>query len=79
MGSEILSTAEPQEIAQVLVYPGADGNFPLYSDDGKTYSYEKGDFKITQLRWNDAAGRLTQSGPAAWTESDTSVVKIVGR
>ena len=79
LGSEILSTAEPQKIAQVLVYPGADGDFVLYSDDGKTYAYEKGDFKVTQLRWNDAAGRLTHSGPAAWTESDTSVVKIVGR
>lgn len=79
LGSEILSTAEPQKIAQVLVYPGADANFALYSDDGKTYAYEKGDFKITQLRWNDAAGRLTHSGPAAWTQSDTSVVKIVGR
>lgn len=79
LGSEILSTAEPQKIAQVLVYPGADGNFALYSDDGKTYAYEEGDFKITQLRWNDAAGRLTHRGPAAWTESDTRLVKIIGR
>jgi alpha-D-xyloside xylohydrolase len=79
LGSEILSTAEPQKIARVLVYAGADGNFALYSDNGKTYAYEKGDFKITHLHWNDATGQLTHTGPAAWTESDTSVVKIVGR
>ena len=34
-------------IAKVRVYPGADGDFTLYQDDGKTYAYEKGDSSIT--------------------------------
>ena len=34
------STNETQKIGQVRVYPGADGDFTLYSDDGKTYAYE---------------------------------------
>jgi alpha-glucosidase/alpha-D-xyloside xylohydrolase len=79
LGSEILSAEEPQTVAQVLVYPGADGEFTLYNDDGKTYAYEKGDFRITHLQWNDSSGQLTHQGAEAWTGADASVVKIVGR
>lgn len=79
LGSEILSTAEPQKIVAVRVYTGADGDFTLFNDDGKTYAYEKGDSRITHLHWNNVTGRLTHTGPAAWTDSDTSIVKIVGR
>ncbi len=79
LGTEILSTEDPQAIARVLVYPGADANFTLYNDDGKTYLYEKGESRVTQLHWNDTAGRLTHEGPEAWTGSDASIVKIVGR
>lgn len=79
MGSEILSTDQPQTISRVLVYPGTDGNFTLYNDDGKTYAYEKGDSQITHLHWNDAAGQLTHDGAQAWTGQDDSIVRIVGR
>jgi len=79
MGSEILSTEELQTVTQVLVYPGADGEFTLYNDDGKTYAYENGNSQITHLHWNDAAGQLTHEGAEAWTASDASVLKIVGR
>ena len=79
MGSEILSTGQPQTIARVLVYPGADGDFTLYNDDGKTYAYEKGDSQTTHLHWNDSAGKLTHQGAEAWAGSDASVVRIVGR
>ena len=78
LGTEILSTEEPQTIVSVLVYPGADGDFAVYNDDGKTYAYEKGDSQITHLHWNDSAGRLTHEGAEAWTGSDSSIVKIVG-
>jgi alpha-glucosidase/alpha-D-xyloside xylohydrolase len=78
-GSRILSTQEPQSIARVLVYPGKDGDFTLFNDDGKTYAYEKGDSQITHLHWNDMAGQLTHEGAEAWTGSDTGIVKIVGR
>ncbi|MGA8632035.1 MAG: TIM-barrel domain-containing protein, partial [Terracidiphilus sp.] len=79
LGSEILSTDEPQSISRVLVYPGADGEFTLYNDDGQTYAYEKGNSQITHLHWNDAAGQLTHDGAEAWTGSDADIVKIVGR
>jgi alpha-glucosidase/alpha-D-xyloside xylohydrolase len=79
LGTEILSTQEPQRIARVLVFPGADGEFTLYNDDGKTYAYEKGDSQITRLHWNDSTGQFTHEGAEAWTGSDTSIVRIVGR
>lgn len=79
LGSEILSTAEPQKIATLRVYPGADADFTLFNDDGHTYAYEKGDSQITHLHWNDAAGRLTHTGATAWTGSDAGIVNIVGR
>ena len=78
-GTEILSTDEPQAISRVLVYPGADGDFTLYNDDGKSYAYEKGNSQITHLRWNDSTGQFTHSGPDAWSGPDATVVKIVGR
>lgn len=78
LGSEILSTAEPQSIVQVLVYPGADGDFTLFRDDGKTYAYEHGESQITHLHWDDASGRLTHTGLDAWTGADADMVKIVG-
>jgi alpha-D-xyloside xylohydrolase len=79
LGSEILSTDQPQTIAHVLVYPGRDGDFTVYNDDGKTYAYEKGVSQITHLHWNDTAGQLTHDGTEAWTGSDANIVKIIGR
>ena len=79
LGSEILSTDQPQSVARVLVYAGADGEFTLYNDDGRTYAYEKGNSKITHLHWNEEAGRLTHEGAEAWTGADANIVKIVGR
>jgi len=39
----------------VHVYPGADGAFTLYDDDGETYAYEQGEMTRTQftLRGNE--------------------------
>jgi len=78
-GSPIESTAQEQKIAKVRVYPGADADFTLYSDDGTTYAYEKGDFKTTRLHWNDAAKKLTHEGERAWLGDDRNVIEIMGR
>ena len=79
LGSVVQSTKEKQAIAAVRVYPGANGRFTLFSDDGTTYGYEKGERSVTTLRWDDAAHRLTHEGAAAWSGADTAVVNIVGR
>jgi len=79
LGSEVQSAQQPQKIASVRVYPGADGSFSLFQDDGKTYAYEKGAGTITKLTWNDAARQLRHDGAAAWSGPDQSVVTVVGK
>ena len=43
------------------VYPGADGSFTLYEDEGDTYNYEKGAFTEIPITWNDKNNTLTIS------------------
>ncbi len=78
LGTEVLSAQFQQPIQSVRVYPGADGTFTLFSDDGTTYAYENGKGKVTQLHWDDSKHLLTHEGPAAWTGPDASVVQIIG-
>ena len=73
LGVAVQSAQQPQAIASVHVYPGADADFTLFSDDGTTYSYEKGGGSVTRLHWDEAAHRLTRDG-TAWTESAVAVV-----
>ncbi|MDE3201345.1 MAG: DUF5110 domain-containing protein, partial [Acidobacteriota bacterium] len=77
-GSQVESTHEHQSIVKVRVYPGADANFTLFSDDGMTYAYEKGAGSITHLHWDNATGKLTHSGAAAWNAPDNDIVEIEG-
>jgi alpha-glucosidase/alpha-D-xyloside xylohydrolase len=79
LGSAVLSADEPQSIASVRVYPGADGSFTLFQDDGTTYAYEKGAGSVTKLNWNDTLHKLTHEGPAAWSGPDAAEVRVVGR
>jgi alpha-glucosidase/alpha-D-xyloside xylohydrolase len=41
------------------VYPGADGYFLLYEDDGVSFNYRKGDWMGIEMKWDDLARRLT--------------------
>jgi alpha-glucosidase (family GH31 glycosyl hydrolase) len=38
---------------QVTVYPGADGSFLLYEDDGSSFDYRKGEWMGTRVVWDD--------------------------
>ena len=46
---------------ELRVYPGADGQFVLYEDEGDNYNYEKGVYSIIQFSWNDKMHTLTIS------------------
>jgi alpha-glucosidase/alpha-D-xyloside xylohydrolase len=56
-------TAQPVTGPTALrVYPGADGTFTLYDDDGQSLGYRDGSDPKTvwvRCRWDDAARRLT--------------------
>jgi alpha-D-xyloside xylohydrolase len=77
LGSVIESTNETQKIEKIRIYPGADADFTLYDDDGKTYAYEKGNSRITHLHWDDAAKKLTHDGAKAWSGPDSDIVEVV--
>ncbi len=79
LGAPVESTHQSQAIAAVRVYPGADSDFTLFSDDGTTYAYEKGAGSITKLHWDDAKEQLTHEGAAAWSGPDSAITEIVKR
>ena len=79
LGSEVLSASLPQTIASVRVYPGANGSFTLFQDDGKTYGYENGAGSITKLTWDDATHQLKHEGAQGWSAPDDSVLKVLGK
>ncbi len=47
------------EPTTLKIYPGADGEFTLYSDDGTSLDYLTGRATRTRLKWDDATRRLT--------------------
>jgi alpha-D-xyloside xylohydrolase len=48
--------ADPIELR---IYPGKDGAFNLYEDEGDNYNYEKGIRAVIPITWNDSRGSLT--------------------
>ena len=44
---------------EVRIYPGANGMFMLYEDEGDNYNYEKGYYATITFSWNDKARTLT--------------------
>ena len=78
LGSAIENTEQKQDIAKIRIYPGANGAFSLYNDDGKTYAYERGDMQITRLTWDDASGKFSEEGAKAWKSADERLVEVIG-
>ena len=48
--------ADPMELR---IYREADGSFNLYEDEGDNHTYEKGNFSITPINWNEKKKTLT--------------------
>jgi len=44
---------------EIRVYPGANGTFTLYEDEGDNYNYEKGQYATITFDWNDSKKTLT--------------------
>ena len=50
------------EPTTIRVYPGADGDFILYDDDGESMGYQNGSDEKTEwvhFHWDDAARKMT--------------------
>jgi alpha-D-xyloside xylohydrolase len=44
---------------EIRIYPGADGSFTLYEDEGDNYNYEKGKFSEIKFSWDESSHKLT--------------------
>lgn len=55
-----LSYAEeaPDTPLEVHIYPGRDGEFLYYEDDGNTYEYEEGRFNLLKMEWKESEETL---------------------
>jgi alpha-glucosidase/alpha-D-xyloside xylohydrolase len=52
--------AEPSDEPVTLqVYPGADGRFSWYEDDGMSFRYRQGEFTRLECAWSDGPRTLT--------------------
>jgi alpha-glucosidase/alpha-D-xyloside xylohydrolase len=75
-------TAQPADgPTTIRVYPGHDGEFRLYEDDGRSLDYTRGRFTWTRLRWDDKARRLAiePDGEVGFPVGErTFVVEVVG-
>jgi alpha-D-xyloside xylohydrolase len=60
IGPEIQFTGDqPDAPTELWVYPGRDGNFTLYEDEGDNYNYEQGSFATIRMDWKDSTRQLT--------------------
>jgi alpha-D-xyloside xylohydrolase len=48
----------PEAPIELHIYPGQDGSFELYEDEGDVYNYEDGAFSTIDIRWKDASRQL---------------------
>jgi alpha-glucosidase/alpha-D-xyloside xylohydrolase len=67
----------------VTVYPGADGAFELFEDDGRSFAYKTGQWMGLSFRWADAARRLSiQLAPGSRMRAPLTrdiVIRVAGR
>ena len=52
-------TEQVDQPLSVSIYPGADGSFLLYEDDGRSFNYRKGEWMGIQMDWHDGQRVLT--------------------
>lgn len=73
----------PGSPIELRVYPGANGDFTLYEDEGDTYNYEKGKYSTIPIHWEDSTHTLSigerKGSFAGMTENRTFNVAVVGQ
>jgi alpha-D-xyloside xylohydrolase len=59
LGPSIEYARQAADPIELRVYPGADGDFNLYEDQGDGYGYEQGAHAVIPFHWDDANRTLT--------------------
>jgi len=44
---------KPDDVLEIRIYKGANGQFELYEDEGDNYNYEKGSYSTILFSWDD--------------------------
>jgi alpha-D-xyloside xylohydrolase len=74
---------QPDAPVELHIYPGSDGAFSLYEDEGDAYNYETGAFSCIPMRWQDESRTLTlgtRSGSyAGMLETRTFILVLHGQ
>jgi len=82
LGPAIEYAGQASDPIELRIYPGANGDFNLYEDEGDSYRYEKGAHAIIPIHWDDASRTVTfgarqgnYKGMAAGHRFDVVIVK----
>ena len=59
LGPAIEYAGQATDPIELRVYPGANGDFTLYEDEGDSFRYERGAHATISIHWDDAARTLT--------------------
>jgi alpha-D-xyloside xylohydrolase len=59
LGPVIEYAGQAKDSIELRIYPGADGDFSLYEDEGDSYRYEQGAHAIIPIHWDDGGRTLT--------------------
>lgn len=58
MGPEIQYAAQRADTIELRVYPGANGSFTFYEDEGDNYNYESGSYATIPMSFDNSTGKL---------------------
>jgi alpha-D-xyloside xylohydrolase len=59
LGPAIEYAGQAADPIELRIYPGANGDFNLYEDEGDSYRYEQGAHAIIPIHWDDASRTVT--------------------
>lgn len=58
MGPLVQYADEKKDPIELRIYTGADAKFELYDDSGDGYNYEKGEYSLIPIAWNESTQTL---------------------
>jgi alpha-D-xyloside xylohydrolase len=59
LGPAIEYAGQAADPIELRIYPGADGDFNLYEDEGDSYRYEQGAHALIPIHWDNASRTVT--------------------
>jgi len=71
------TTEKATEPTTLRIYPGADGHFRWYDDDGTSFEYERGRYMLVNCEWNDSSRTLQLTRDARGSLGNGRSVRVV--